>query len=469
MIHPERIKILHHAHPCTGKYVLYWMQAAQRVEYNHALEYAIDCANEHQAPLLVFFGITDRFPEANIRHYRFMIEGLAEVHDTLQNRGISFACRLISPERGALELSKAAVMTVVDAGYLAVQKNWRAKIARSIACPLVQVETDVVVPLAQASRREEFSAATLRPKIQALLPRFLVPLKKRLPKKTDLKLPLQSINMADTDRILGSLKVDRGVMASDLFHGGTAHAKRRLSSFLKTRCERYDETARDPALDTLSNMSPYLHFGQISPLYIARRVQKVISAGSDAYLEELIVRRELSMNYVHYNQRYNTYDGLPAWAQKTLDDHAADRRDFVYGLADLEHAGTHDRYWNAAQREMLATGKMHGYMRMYWGKKILEWSESPRAAFKHALHLNNKYFLDGRDPNSFAGVAWCFGKHDRAWPERPVFGKVRYMNDRGLERKFDIDAYVHRIDRLYQTVATEVYEQWTNPHKPTGN
>ncbi len=195
-------------------------------------------------------------------------------------------------------------------------------------------------------------------------------------------------------------------------------------------------------------MSPYLHFGQISPLYLALKVLETSSAGKDAYLEELIVRRELSHNFVFFNDKYDTFKSLPPWAMRTLNFHRRDKREYIYSLEQFEKAQTHDPYWNAAQQEMVITGKMHGYMRMYWGKKILEWSKNPRTGFKIALYLNNKYELDGRDPNAFAGVAWCFGKHDRAWSERKVFGKIRYMNAAGLKRKFDIEAYVNKIQSL---------------------
>jgi deoxyribodipyrimidine photo-lyase len=214
---------------------------------------------------------------------------------------------------------------------------------------------------------------------------------------------------------------------------------------MKERCYYYGQKGSDPGAHMVSDLSPYIHFGQISPVYIAREVIRCNKAGKDAFLEELIVRRELSINYVYYNDFYAGYEALPAWARETLSAHKGDKRPYLYDLQSLERAETHDPYWNAAQAEMVRRGKMHGYMRMYWGKKILEWSPSPREAFSRALYLNNKYELDGRDPNGFAGVAWCFGKHDRAWPERPVFGKVRYMNAAGLERKFNMAAYVKSI------------------------
>jgi deoxyribodipyrimidine photo-lyase len=257
---------------------------------------------------------------------------------------------------------------------------------------------------------------------------------------------LPSLGLGDAQAILAGLKLDRGVGPAPAFKGGTAEARRRLRTFLRAGLDRFADLRNDPGRDCLSGMSPYLHFGQISPLHIALEVARTGSKAADAYLEELIVRRELSMNYAFYNPRYDSFAGLPAWARKTLAEHRADKREHLYPRAALEGARTHDRCWNAAQTEMVTSGKMHGYMRMYWGKKILEWSRTPEEAFKTALYLNNKYELDGRDPNGFTGVAWCFGKHDRPWGARKIFGNVRYMSEDGLRRKFDIEAYLERVE-----------------------
>jgi deoxyribodipyrimidine photo-lyase len=255
----------------------------------------------------------------------------------------------------------------------------------------------------------------------------------------------------DVDAILAKLRVDRTVDRVSSFQGGTAEAKKRLSGFCDGKLNHYTDRKNEPHLDYVSHMSPYLHFGQISPLYIALQVLKAKDVGEQnkrAYLEELVVRRELSMNYCFYNPQYDSYAGLPDWAQKTLKAHRKDKREYIYSIKELEQARTHDPYWNAAQKEMLLTGKMHNYMRMYWGKKIIEWSTTPEEAFQRAIYLNNKYELDGRDPNSFTGVAWCLGKHDRPWKERPIFGTVRYMSASGLKRKFDMEAYVRKIEQL---------------------
>lgn len=447
MIQEERVKNLNGGRVRNGDFVLYWMQASQREEYNHALEYAIGRGNELNRPVVVFFGLTERFPEANERHYRFMLEGLTGVRTALERRGILMVTRHGPPDEGAAALSRRACLAVVDRGYLRVQRRWRRRAARLMSCPLVQVESDVVVPVEAASPKEEFSAATIRPKIMGKLGRFLVPLKRVTPRRDSLGLAVRSLDLEDADGLIGSIGVDGSVGPAPGFLGGTAEAKKRLDGFIRKKLRYFNDLRNDPTRDCLSGMSPYLHFGQISPLYIALRVRAAGGPSAEAYLEELVVRRELSMNFVHYNRRYDSFEGLPEWCRKTLEEHTRDGREYVYSRRQLENGRTHDPYWNAAQEEMRFTGKMHGYMRMYWGKKILEWLGDPKRAYRTALYLNNKYELDGRDPNGFSGVAWCFGKHDRPWGERRVFGKVRYMNDRGLRRKFDADGYVEKIRR----------------------
>jgi len=448
MIQKERIRHLNAKDPQRGDYVLYWMQASQRAESNQALEYAVRLANEARLPLVVFFGITDRFPEANERHYAFMLEGLAETEQALKKKGIRFVIRAVSPEQGAVEMSRRASLAVVDRGYLKIQKAWRIKAAGEMECPLVQVESDAVVPVEDASGKEEYSAATIRKKIQAKLKDYLVPLKEHKPLKDSLALDFESLDIQDGERILAGLEIKRDVKKSAFFIGGTAQAHKRLQAFIKNKLDHFPDLRNIPTADYLSHMSPYLHFGQISPLAIALKVSEAPSPARESYLEELVVRRELSLNFIRYNEGYESFGGIPAWAQKTLKLHEADPRPAVYAREELEAARTHDPYWNAAQLEMVLRGKMHGYMRMYWGKKIIEWSRAPEDAFATALYLNNKFELDGRDPNGYAGVAWCFGKHDRPWQERKVFGNVRFMNDRGLLRKFDADLYVKMIDQL---------------------
>jgi deoxyribodipyrimidine photo-lyase len=448
IVQRERIKPLSGTRPAAGRFVAYWMQASQRAECNHALEYAIDRANELRKPLIVFFGLTEKYPEANERHYRFMLEGLKEVREALDSRGIGMVIRHISPEKGILAFAKDASLVVVDRDYLRLPREWRRRAADRMRCPLVQVETNVIVPIEEVSGKEEYAAATIRPKILKRLERFLVPLPRRAPQLDSRGIDLPSFDVADTDKALLKLGVDRSAGGVTVIRGGTSEAKRRLRAFIKKKLDRYPDLRNDPGEDCLSGMSPYLHFGQISPLHIALEISKSGSRSAAPYLEELVVRRELSMNFVYYNDRYDSFDGLPNWAKKTLLEHAKDHREYVYNLEELERASTHDPCWNAAQDEMRLTGKMHGYMRMYWGKKIIEWSRTPQEAFETALRLNNKYELDGRDANGFTGVAWCFGKHDRPWRTRSVFGAVRYMNENGLRRKFDVDRYIEKIKTL---------------------
>lgn len=449
MIHPERITLLNRQSPRKGRWVLYWMQASQRATGNHAMEFAVREANGMGLPVVVFFGLTPDFPEANLRHYRFLLEGLREVRNDLDKRGIALVIRAVSPEKGALELCRDAALAVTDRGYLRIQKAWREAVAREAPCPLIRVESDVIVPVESASPKEEFSAATLRPKIRTRLGDFLHPLEETPVKRDSLGLRLPGLSLDDPEAILRDLPVDRGVPPVDSFRGGSGEARKFLKRFLAHALDRYDKDRNVPGSDAVSNLSPYLHFGHISPLEIVlavRASRRGNPAAKESFLEELIVRRELAVNFVHYNPAYDAYKGaVPAWAQRTLEEHGRDRREYAYSFRDLEEACTHDPYWNAAQREMVRTGKMHGYMRMYWGKKILEWSASPAEAFRTALALNNRWELDGRDPNGFSGVAWCFGKHDRPWGERPIFGKVRYMNAAGLKRKFDMRPYLDRF------------------------
>jgi deoxyribodipyrimidine photo-lyase len=373
-----------------------------------------------------------------------MLQGIQEVQSALNDRGIQMVIGIESPESGALRLAKHASLVVCDCGYLSFQRSWRRWVADRAACPVIQVESDVIVPVREASPKEEYTAATFRPKIRKQLPAYLIKLKHNQARLSSLNLELETTDIRDLSKALSNLDIDRSVLPVAGFKGGTQEARQRLNEFIKNNLFSYREKRNDPNAGVLSGLSPYLHFGQISPLEVSLEVAKTGLAGADAFLEELIVRRELSVNYCFYNPAYSSFEGLPAWAKKTLQEHRKDQRQYIYSLDEFESASTHDEYWNAAQLEMVATGKMHGYMRMYWGKKILEWSDSPEEAFRKALLLNNRYELDGRDPNGYAGVAWCLGKHDRPWSTRPIFGNVRFLSAGGLNRKFDIDSYVSR-------------------------
>ena len=447
MIQQERLQRLNDQPVCAGRYVLYWMQASQRADCNHALEYAVREANRLEQPVVVVFGLTDSFPDANARHYRFMLEGLAQTQASLARRGIQLVVIRKDPPQAALSLARDASLLVTDRGYLRIQKQWREQVAAKAKCLVLQVESDVVVSVETASQKEEYGARTLRPKLHRLLEQFLVPLQPTPPQHSSLALPFEGLDLSDIPALLRQLKIAHEPSVSR-FTGGTREGLDLFGQFLHDGLSRYDEFRSDALADAVSHLSPYLHFGQLSPLQIALAVQRQAEPDVASYLEQLIVRRELAMNFAHYNPGYDEYEqAVPQWARQTLFEHAADPRP-LYTLEQLEHSETADPYWNAAMREMVLTGFLHNYLRMYWGKKIIEWSPSPEEAYRRLVFLNNKYFLDGRDPASWASIAWCFGKHDRPWPRRPVFGTVRYMNANGLRRKFDAEEYVRRVAAL---------------------
>ncbi len=434
MIHPARIHRLNDKPARQGGFVLYWMQQSQRAEWNHALEYAVERANELGLPVAVVFGLMDDYPEANERHYTFMLEGLRETFQTLEKRGIKTTIERGHPAEVALKEGKGAALIVCDMSYLRHQAEWRARVAEEAGCEVVEVESDVVVPVETASDHAEYMARTIRSKLLSRLDEFLQPMR-------EVKLSKHWKRGEDTASTLNSVDA----VSSTRFKGGTSEAKKRLQQFIAESLSVYEKHSNQPQTDDVSELSPYLHFGQISPLYIALEIQKVDP--QNRFLEQLIVRRELAVNFVWFTPDYDRFSCLPDWAKLTLKNHAKDKREFLYSREELEQSRTHDPYWNAAMTEMRGTGFMHNYMRMYWGKKVLEWSRSPEAAFETLLAINNKYFLDGRDPNSYAGVAWVFGKHDTAWAERPIFGKTRYMNAAGLRRKCDIEGYVAKVKR----------------------
>ncbi len=452
-IEPERIRVLADVDPADGDYVLYWMQQSHRAEDNPALEYAVQQANELEQRLLVGFGLTDDYPGANRRHYAFMLEGIADAAETLADRGVKFVVRRGSPDDVAIELGRRASIVVCDGAYLRHEKQWRRRVARELDCRVVQVEANVVVPVETASDKAEFAARTLRPKIEVERDRFLVDLRPTKLDKHSLGLSVDSIDIDGPRKraaLLDAMDLDESVPeVGDRFRGGTREAKRRFDAFLKSSLKSYDEHRDQPMTDDVSFQSMYLHFGQVSPVWLAGRLTSTrygTRADKDTYLEELVVRRELAVNFVYYTSNYDRYAALPDWARTTLAEHTDDTRPHRYTRKELDEAATHDEAWNAAMRDMKHTGTMHNYMRMYWGKKILEWSNTPEYAHRIALDLNNRYFLDGRDCSSFANVGWLFGLHDRPWGERDVFGKVRSMTADGLKRKFDVDAYIDSVN-----------------------
>jgi deoxyribodipyrimidine photo-lyase len=447
------------------------MQASQRGVDNPALDRAAELADELGLPALAVFGLDAAYPEANLRSFAFLLEGLRVARRDLERRGVRLAVIRASPDATALSLAGDAALVVCDRGVLRHQRAWREHVAAAAPCLVEQVDGDAVVPLEAASRKAEWAAATLRPKILRLRERYLAAAgavdapgasrgsRKRRPpqggprhrpRRDSLGIDVPGNERHLGDELLDDLPVDRTVSPVPGTRGGTDEALARLERFVAGPLVGYAEENRDPTADAYSGLAPYLHFGQVSPVRVAlaARDARAPGASTEAFLEQLIVRRELAANLALYNDRCDRFEGIPAWARATLAAHARDPRPHRYDRAALEAARTHDPYWNAAMRSMRLTGFLHNHLRMYWGKKILEWSATPEEGFDTALALNNRWFLDGRDANSLAGVAWVFGTHDRAWPERPIFGKIRFMNDAGLRRKFDADGWAASVPPL---------------------
>jgi len=433
MVQKERIEFLNNKSSKKGDYVLYFMQASERVKYNHALSYAVTKANDLKLPLVVFFGLKI-FKNYNLRHYTFMIEGLREIKESLEKRGIKFIIQIDALE-GVINLSKNASFLVTDKGYLKEEILLRKKISKMIDISFVQIESNSIIPVLEASDKEEYGAFTIRPKILSKLSYYAkeVILEHILKKSLDIK--IESCNL---DNI--NMDIDNSVYPSNKYKGGYKNALKVLDDFILNKLEFYSERHNDPSLNFQSELSPYLHFGQISPIEIYLRVKDL---NSKEFLEELIVRRELAINFVTYNKNYDNYKSLPNWAINTFEKHKGDKKDYTYKLEEIENYKTNDVYFNKCQEEMVITGKMHGYMRMYWAKKIIEWMNYKKA-YQVILYLNNKYNLDGTDPSSYTGVAWAFGKHDRPFKERPIFGIIRYMNSDGLKRKFNMENYLKK-------------------------
>jgi len=441
-----RIKLLNKGKDRSGP-TIYWMSRDQRVNDNWALLYAQELSLQKKVPLAVVFCLVPEFLGATIRQYGFMLKGVQEVERNLRKHNIAFHLITGQPEKKIISFTKRYKIgtLVTDFDPLKIKKKWKRDVARAIEIPFYEIDTHNVIPCWVASSKQEYGAYTLRPKIKRLLPLFLEEFPKLKRHRISWKDHPSEINWA---AVLRRLRVDTTVNEVDWIVPGEKAAKKVLNHFIKNKLTHYGDIRNDPNQDGQSHLSPYLHFGQIAPQRIALEVRKSNAPGKtkESFLEELIIRRELSDNFCFYNPRYDHTSAFPQWAQETLNTHRKDKRENTYSLREFERGKTHDPLWNAAQMEMAKRGKMHGYMRMYWGKKLLEWTHSPEEALRIAIYLNDKYELDGRDPNGYTGIAWCIGGvHDRAWGERKVFGKIRYMSYNGCKSKFNTTEYMSRI------------------------
>ena len=443
-IHPLRINYRNQIPIPPDGAVVYWMSRDQRVADNWALLHAQSLALERQKPLAVVFTLADSFLGAPLRHFGFMLRGLAEVAERLRELGIPFILLRGNPPDEICRFIQghSIGVLVTDFDPLRIKLSWHDQVARNASIPCIGVDAHNIVPCRIASNKQEFGAYTLRPKIHRLLPEFLHP----FPPVSQHPFPWPSpINDFDLEANLSGITVDRSVAEIGWLTPGEQGGRARLDDFIENGLAAYESDRNDPCRHGQSGLSPWLHFGQLSAQRVALEVVRQLSASpsSEAFLEELIVRRELADNFCLHNSSYDRVEGFPEWAQRTIAEHRHDQREFIYTAEQLETAQTHDPLWNAAQLTMVNTATMHGYLRMYWAKKILEWTPSPEDAMATAIGLNDRYQLDGRDPNGYAGIAWSIGGvHDRAWGERPVFGKIRYMNYKGCLRKFAVAEYI---------------------------
>jgi deoxyribodipyrimidine photo-lyase len=432
-------------------YLLYWAQMNRRVASNHALAHAIETANEMNLPLLVYEGLTCSYPYANDRLHTFVLEGVRDTAEALSRAGIGYCFylrkRRADPNDVLYRLAARAALVVTDDYPTFVAAAHNASVAPKLEVRFRLVDSSCVVPTRRFTKRE-WAAYTIRPKILKLLPDYLCPVPMPdVRRRWELPVP-EWHTPVSRDRIaalVADCEIDHSVAPSTAFTGGYTAARARLERFLARDLGRYAEQRNEPAAHATSNLSSYLHFGHISSIEVALAARK-----STEFLEELIVRRELAFNFA-FHGRFDSLDSLPDWARQTMAAHAADERDPVFTREQLERAETYDPIWNATQKELLLRGTIHGYYRMYWGKKIIEWSATYAEAFDTMVYLHDRYALDGRDPNTYTNILWCFGLHDRPWFERPIFGRMRYMSYDGMRRKTDSAAYIREIEHLERT------------------
>jgi len=452
LIPDPRVRLLNQAvPPIHAEYVLYWAQANRRIDFNPALDFAVRLANQSKLPLLVYEALTCSHEWANDRFHTFILEGVPENARRAERIRAGYVfyhrARMSDPDDVLYVLANKALAVVTDdfPAYLPSIFNPRA--ASRIEVPYYVVDASCIVPMALIGK-QQYAAYALRPKIRKALPEFLVP---PLPVKlarpwTGATPSFHTVVTAEKiPNMVAASDIDHTVLPCKAFRGGRKEALKRLKKFLDHNLIRYARLNREPSAKATSQLSPYLHFGHVSSLEVALAVRESAEEHqliADEFLEQLIVRRELAFNFARFGPAPEKLSALPDWVQATLKKHAADPRDPIYARERFDRAATHDELWNACQRELLRDGIIHGYYRMYWGKKIVEWSRTPQEALDTMIYLNDRYALDGRDPNTYTNILWCLGLHDRPWGERRIFGMVRYMSLDGMKRKTDVEAYL---------------------------
>ncbi len=460
-VEPERVSKLNTAHDRpAADYVLYWAQMNRRVDANHALLFAAEVANKYHLPVLFYEGLTCTYNYANDRLHTFILQAVPETARRLRKAGIGyvFYLRRTKDSRNDVlyELARKAAAVVTDDYPTFIARKHNARVPEKLAVAYYVVDSSCIVPMSRISQRQ-YGAYTIRPRINKVLGKYFVkPDELRVKRKFTSDVPEfhTTVTEKNITDLVASCEIDHSVQPSLSFDGGRLQAEKLLNFFMDRNLRRYAQGRNEPSEHATSHLSPYLHFGQISSLEIALAVRdyarehKVIV---DEYLEELIVRRELAFNYVRFVEDPGSLENLPDWCRETMKKHELDKRDPAYSAKQLTAGETYDELWNATQMEMLLRGKIHGYYRMYWGKKIIEWTRHYQEPADIMIEIHDRFALDGRDPNTYTNILWCFGLHDRAWGERPIFGKLRYMSLEGLQRKTDTQLYIDEIRELERT------------------
>lgn len=454
----ERVQLLNDK-PANndGKYILYWMQMFKRTTHNHALNFAVQQANERKIPLVVYEGLKFYYPWANDRIHTFILEGVEEKRKTFAAKGILYLFYLQQdetfPKNVIRELAKDACLIVTDDFPCFITPSHNKRIAEQAEIPVYATDSNGMIPMSKFDK-ENYAAYTIRPRIKKMLPDYLTcdADEKIIVRADNLQIICPETCIKNIAELVSKCSINHDIKPSNIYHGGSVNAHLRLAHFIKEILPDYHKTRNECSVDGSSRLSAYLHFGFLSVYEIVEAVNNadVPTESKESFLEELIVRRELAYNFTKFNDKYNSLECLPNWTLETMRKHAADTRDFIYSIEELEQGRTHDELWNAAQRELVETGGMHNYVRMLWGKNVIAWTKSYEEAYAVLEDFNNKYALDGRNPNSYAGILWCFGKHDRPWFERSVFGTIRYMTSGSSGKKFNAKKYIEWTKGLSQ-------------------
>lgn len=464
-----------------GEFVLYWMQISRRFHYNFALEYAVERANELDKPLLILEAFSCDYPWATDRSHTFMMQGMKEHLDEARSRQLNYVS---FTERKAGEydellnkLAEEACMLVTDEYPVFIMKERNKRYPEELDIPYITVDSNGLIPLGLTDK-DPYSAYFFR----KIMQKHFVEAFTNPPAQSPLDLlenqnkidfgPLLPDDFPDSEEALNDipafisgLDIDHSVKPADM-NGSRAAGLGKLGHFIRHGLLEYDEERNDPDAEKTSGLSPWLHFGKVSEYEIVRAVLEhqpkgwdldkiTFNKGStggffngntniDSFLDEVITWREVGFHFAHHRDDYDKFDSLPDWALKTMEEHRDDPREWIYSYEELAQSKTHDEIWNAAQTQLREDGIIHNYLRMLWGKKVIEWTPDPETALEYLIDLNNTYAVDGRDPNSYSGIFWCFGRFDRAWQERPVFGKLRYMTSDSTRRKVKLKQYLRR-------------------------